>query len=105
MYLTNREANIFIKADEKVEIKKRAVEPVNFFSNKRAYPVRNVSTSNMMDAATKPKKWRAYGLTIMLITRAMSPTKVAVPIFLDHHTARIRAEKPMRSHAKGRWNI
>ena len=93
------------KAAEKTEVKSSAIEPMCLFSNKRLYPIKNVSISNTMDAAKKPKKWRAYGLTIRLITNAINPTKVAVPIFLDHHTARINAAKPMRSQAKGRWNI
>lgn len=64
-----------------------------------------MSASNKMEAAKNPMKWRAVGLPIILIISAMSPTNVAVPIFWHHHTARISAEKPMRSQAKGRWKI
>lgn len=41
----------------------------------------------------------------MLIISAMRPTNVAVPSFPVHHVASIKAEKPIRSQAMGRWNI
>ena len=93
------------KAADITEIMKRTIEPVRLFSNKRLYPLTNASISNTTDAAKNPKKWRAVGRTIMLMISATNPTNVAVPIFLDHHRARIRAEKPMRSQAMGKWNI
>ena len=89
-------------AAENTEITKIVVEPTSLFSNSRLYPLKNVRTSNTMDAAKKPKKWRAVGLTIMLIISAMKPTKVGVTSFLTHHTASIKAEKPIMSQQKGR---
>ena len=62
-------------------------------------------TSNVIEAAKKPKKWSAVGLISMLIISAMNPTNVAVPSFLVHHTATIRAENPIMSQRKAKLNI
>ena len=92
------------KAADATEMINRIIEPITLFSNSRLCPLTNARTSNTTDAAKNPKKWRAVGRTIMLMIRAINPTNVAVPIFLDHQTARIKAEKPIRSQAKGKWN-
>jgi hypothetical protein len=61
-------------------------------------------TSNKIDAAKKPKNCRAVGRISKLIISAMKPTNEAAPIFFVHQTTSIKAEKPMRSQAKGKWN-
>ncbi|MFX1495642.1 MAG: hypothetical protein ACFFBZ_15265 [Promethearchaeota archaeon] len=58
-----------------------------------------------MEAAKKPKKWRAVGLRNMLIISAIRPTNVAVPSFLVHQIASIKAENPITSQRKGKLNI
>lgn len=89
-------------AAEDTETANRKIDPKSLFSNKRLYPNRETRTSNMMQAAVKPKKWKAVGLNIKFIIVAMQPTNVAVPIFLTYHTANIMAEKPIKSQQKGK---
>ena len=52
----------------------------------------------------KPKRCTASGLNMKFTMVAMKPMNVAVPSFLTHHTANIRAAKPIRSQRKGKLN-
>lgn len=69
------------------------------------YPTILVVISKRTLATVNAMKWRAVGRRTRLITVAMTPTAVAVPSFLVHHTAMMRQVKPIRSQAKGRWVI
>ena len=89
----------------KITLKDTLQDTYPHLLNKRLYLLANARTSNNIAPARKPKNWSAAGLTIKFITNAIHPTIVAVPNFRDHQIARIKEAKPIRSHAKGRWNI
>ena len=91
-------------AADKTEIKTKLTVPVKAFSKRFLYPTSRASASKTKLATVKPKKNTESGRVgnEKLITVAMSPTAVAVPNFLVHHTARVRDEKPIRSHRKGK---
>ena len=91
-------------AAEITESTKRIIDAKSFLLNNCLYPVEDIITSNNIEVDVKPKKWMAFGLNIKFIMVAMKPTNVAVPSFLTHHTASIRAAKPIRSQRNGKWN-
>jgi len=62
----------------------------------------NARTSNTTEAAVNPMKCIAVGLSMKFIIVAMTPTRVAVPSFLTHQTARVMDAKPIRSQRNGR---
>ena len=88
-------------AAEKMEIKTKLTVPIAGLSKQFLYPKSLVSTSKTKLATVKPKKKKASGLNMKLITVAIKPTAVAVPNFRVTHTAKISEAKPIKSHRNG----